>query len=301
MGARPLIIVAVAAVAAPVAAQPAPTFTYGKPDDVKDVKAVDWTATTEAGLLVTTGNSKTTTVSATARGTRLDANNKLEVTGTIAYARSTILIAADEDASGTIGPDEIQEATATTANSWQGKIRYDRFLTEFNSLYATAAVGVDEPAGKDLVAAAQAGYSRRLYKDERHEAVAEIGYDFTYEDLAVGDPLSIHSVRAFVGYKGTVRTDTAVEGSVESLSNLNTLATVPDEAGAFEDTRITGIAALTTKLTADISFGVSFTAKFDNVPAPLPPIGGIPYDAGFVPVAEKLDTITKASLIVSFF
>ena len=36
-------------------------FEYGKYDDVKDVKAVEWKATAEAGLVFTTGSSETLT------------------------------------------------------------------------------------------------------------------------------------------------------------------------------------------------------------------------------------------------
>jgi len=282
-------------------AQPTPTFAYGKAEEVKEVKEVDWTATAEAGLLVTRGNSDTVTASATGTAMRLDPKNKLVLQVMLAYARSSVFIAVDDDMSGTIGADEINEATSTTANSWQTKLRYDRFLTEHNSLYVAASIGADKPAGKELVGGGQAGYSRQLYKTDKHEVVAEVGYDFTYEDLTVGDPLAIHSARLFSGYKGAVRAETAVEASVEALSNLNTLDTVPDEAGPFEDTRITGVAGLTTKLTAAVSFSFSFTLKYDNVPAPRGPIGGIPYDAGFVPVSDDLDTITKATIIVSLF
>ena len=276
-------------------------FEFGKADDVKDVEEVDWTATAEAGLLLTTGNSESVTATAGGSATRLDPKNKLVLSVALAYARSTVLIAADGDGSGTIGPDEIDEQRSTTANSWQVKLRYDRFLTALNSLYAAGVVGADRPAGKELVGGGQVGYSRGLFKNERHEAVAEVGYDFTYEDLTAGDPLAIHSARLFTGYKGQVRTDTSVEGSVEVLSNLNTLDTVPEESGAFDDTRVTGLASLNTKLTDAVSFTFSFTLKYDRVPAPRAPFPGVPFDPGFVPLAEELDTITKATLIVSLF
>jgi hypothetical protein len=280
---------------------PAPAFSYGKADDVKDVKAVDWTAVAEAGFLMTTGNSETTTISAGGTATRLDPKNKLVLAVALAYARSNVQVPDDADGNGLIGPGEIAEEATTTANSWQVKLRYDRFLTGFDSLYASGAIGADVPAGKELVGGGQVGYSRRLYKTEKHEVVAEAGYDFTYEDLTVGDPLAIHSARVFSGYKGTVRADTAVEASVEALSNLNTLQTLPEESGPMEDTRVNGIAGLTTKLTAAVSFSFSFTIKYDRAPAPRAPFPGFMYEPGFVPLSDTIDTITKASLIVSLF
>jgi hypothetical protein len=60
------------------------------------------------------------------------------------------------------------------------------------------------------------------------------------------------------------------------------------------------LAALTTKITPDVALSVSITAKYDRNPAPLPPLA-LPYEPGFVPVAEELDTIMKATLIISLF
>ena len=288
----------------------AQTFNYGTREDVKEV---EWKASAEAGVLVTTGNSRTTTGSATAKASRKDGNNKFEAEANGTYARSTIRVANDIDGNGTVdSEDEIADQGTTSAKNAALKLRYDRFLTDNNSLYASATIGFDAPAGKDLYGGGQVGYSRQLYKTDRHEAKAEVGYDFTYEDLIVGDSVSIHSARFFVGYKGALHVETAPDGaitptttvdaSIESLHNVNTLD-VPTgdlEAGPFEDTRINGQIGLTTKLLENISFAVSFAAKFDNVPAPAKALD-LPYAAGFVAEAEKLDTTTKASLIINFF
>ena len=79
----------------------------------------------------------------------------------------------------------------------------DRFLTERNSAFGGARAGGNRPAGKAFTGGVQAGYSRTVVKSERHEAIAEIGYDFTFEDY-VGDTdsLAIHSARVFAGYAG---------------------------------------------------------------------------------------------------
>jgi len=288
--------------------QPNPTFTYGTPEEAA---AVEWAASGEAGVLYTTGNSRTTTFTGSAKASRKAGNNKLEVEATGAFARSTVRIAVESNDDGVISADEIQEQDATSAKNALFKARYDRFLTEHNSLYVSAAAGFDEPAGKDLFGGGQVGYSRLLFKNDRHEAKAEVGYDFTYESLSAGGSTSIHSARGFVGYKGALRvetdddgkvsTTTSAEASIEGLFNVNALdvPTGDGRASAFEDTRLIGIAGVTTQLFDDISMAVSFTVKFDNVPAPLAPFA-LPYAPGFVPEAEKLDTITKATLIVSF-
>lgn len=303
MRSRPLLAAAaVLATAGVAAAQPKPpSFEFGKADEVAEVKEVEWTASAEAGLVLTTGNSETTTATAAGKVIRLDPRKKLEANLALTYARSTILIASDVDGSGAIGPAEIVESTSTTANAWQARARYDRFLTELNSAYVTGSLGADRPAGKEVIAGGQVGYSRALYKSEEHLAVAEVGYDFSYEDLVTGDPLPIHSARALVGYTLTRGEDTAFAASVEALANLNRLPTVPEEAAAFDDLRVNAQASVTAKLTADIAIALSIAAKYDRVPAPRAPFGAIPYEPGFVPLADTLDTVTKASLIVTLF
>jgi putative salt-induced outer membrane protein YdiY len=295
---RHLLGFALLLVSAPAAAQ---TFTYGNPDDVKEVKEVDWTATAEGGLLFTTGNARTTTVTAAAKSTRLSGKDKLAAELGLAYARSTVLVPED-DGDGVIeNQGEIGDKTSTTANTWKGIVRYDRFLTAMDSLYIAALASADRPAGKSLVAGGQVGYSRTLVKKDVATVVTEVGYDFSYEDPVTGDGVAIHSARAFAGYKGTINERSAVEASLEVLSNLNTLDTVPEEAGFAEDTRVSSMASINSKITEDISLSVSIGAKYDNHPSPLPPFAGFTFAPGFVPVAEKLDTITKATLIISLF
>jgi hypothetical protein len=304
-------VAAVSATSAIAAAQSNPTFSYGTRDDVKEV---EWAAAAEGGLVHTTGNARTTTATGSVKASRKDGDNKFEGEASGALARARNRVGQDLDENGTIDSEaEITDETITSAKNAFLKLRYDRFLTDNNSLYASATIGFDEPAGKELVGGGQIGYSRLVYKDDRHELKAEVGYDFTYEKQAtVSDDLSIHSARFFVGYKGALQTKTDDEGkeqalttldaSLESLHNINSLdvPTGDGEAGAFEDTRVNGQVAVSTKLWDDLSIAVSFGAKFDNVPAPAAELAAAPYAAGFVPEAEKLDTITKASLIYSF-
>lgn len=291
------IVVLALLAASPAAAQ---TFTYGNADDVKDVKKVDWTGTAEAGLLITTGNARTTTVTATGKVGRVDPKNKLEIDGGLAFARSSVLTPVDADMSGDISPGELERVTATTANSWTVMARYDRFLTALNSLYAIAQGSADPPSGKAFVGGGQLGYSRHLFKNDHHDVVAEAGYDFRYEVPVDGSGVAIHSARAFVGWKGTVKDKNALEASLEALSNLNHETTAPTDAAAFEDTRINGLASITSKITADISFSFSVALHYDHHPSALPAFS-IPFAPGFAPTAGKLDTITKASLIFGLF
>lgn len=276
-----------------------PKFEYGKSDDVKDVKAVEWHASAEVGVVFTTGNSETTTITGAAKSDRKAGDNKFSAELSGAFAQTGVRQLADQNGNGLIDNEgEIDTVTTTSSKNLTGKLRYDRFLTTYNSLFITAIASTDEPAGKELVVGGQAGYSRQIYKTEHHELVGEAGIDYSREKLIAGDPLSIISARAFVGYKGELREGTGLDANVEALFNLNSLDTPTGKCDALEDTRVYGHLGITSKLTSSLSFSTSLDVKFDNRPAPLKIDKLAP---GYVPEAAKYDTIMKASLIYSFF
>lgn len=278
----------------------APAFEgTGKKDDVKDVAKVEWTAKGEAGLVTTTGNSRTTTITASANATRKDQDNKVDLAVDGAFARATTRIAVDGNGNGVIDPGELSTATATSAENAKAKLRYDRYLTGLDALYAAALAGFDKPAGKDFAGGVQAGYSRGLYKTDKHEVLAEVGYDLTYLQLTAGGNTTIHSARAFLGDKSKLGETTALEASLEGLFNLNTVRIGGRDASLFQDARLNGLVALTTSVSTKVSVSASFNLKYDNLPAALAPFA-LPYAPGFAPAADKLDTITKLSVIVKF-
>ena len=272
----------------------------GEAKDVDKIETVTWAAKGEAGIVSSTGNARTTTLTASANALRKDKDNKVELTLVGTYARATIRTAVDANGDGVIDATELDTATATSAENASAKLRYDRYLTPANALYASAQLATDRPAGKDVVGELQAGYSRGLYKDRCQELVGEVGYDFTYVNLAAGSSSTIHSGRLFGGYKAKVRSTTQVEASLEALLNGNTVTYGMREAGPLKANRLNGTVGVVTALSKKLSLNASFTAKYEQFPAPLAKIGGIPFAAGFEPPAEKLDTLTKISLIFQF-
>lgn len=282
-------------------AQPTPAFKYATAEEraaLEKENAVKWEAAAQAGLILMTGNSRVTTFASGLTASRKDRSNKLTLDANAAYARSSIFLGFDANGNGALSSDEIDRDSQTTTRAWLLKGRYDRFLTAKNSLFVAAGVSADRPAGRELVGNGQLGYSRELYQSGPHTFIGEAGYDFTYEDLVVGSGVAIHSMRGFGGYKGALSDDTAVDASVEGLFNMNSITNASGTFDAFEDNRINSKVALTTKLGTRLSFRFSFEAKFDSAPAPRPPLA-IPYEPGFVPVAEELDTKAEATLIIS--
>jgi hypothetical protein len=147
--------------------------------------------------------------------------------------------------------------------------------------------------------------------------VAELGYDFSYERYVQQagktiDPVTIHSARIMVGETLSLSKETGVTASVELLLNLNketkakNVKDGTDGVDAFKDTRVNAKLGLTTNLWKELSFGFGFTFKYDQNPAPRP----LPKDAGTnvypttgasYAFADKVDTITEATLIYTFF
>jgi len=271
--------------ASPAYSQKKPEFKFGDPAEVKDTKAVEWHAAAQAGLLLIRGNSISSTFTGGAKASRKAGNNKLQLDLTGAYQRSDIVIG--------VVAGEPQRQTQVSAQAWRALVRYDRFLSEHNSLYLSLISSADEPAGKELVGGGQFGYSRLLFKTGNHSLVSEVGYDFSYEDLTSSDGVSIHSGRVFAGYEGKLSADTGVNGSVEVLANVNTISIGTREAGPFDDTRVIASTGLTTKLLANISFQFGFAVKYDHFPADLT-------FAMDTYRAEKTDYKTDASLIINF-
>ncbi|HEX9104164.1 MAG TPA: DUF481 domain-containing protein, partial [Polyangia bacterium] len=230
----------------------------------------------------------------------LDGKNKLQLDVIGTYARATAISGVDANMNGAIDPGEVQHTTTTSAALWNVKLRYDRFLTPNNSLYATGFVGGNEPAGIRLAGGAQVGYSRQIVKTDMHLVVAEIGYDYTYQNNVTGPDLNIHSARVFAGYTLTLNANVGVLLGLEVLCNLNSLPgyTPGTTVDPFGNTRVNGAAALNAKLWKNIAFQVSFLARYTTDPALLPAFK-IPFAAGFFPRAESLDTVTSLSLVVT--
>jgi hypothetical protein len=288
-----------------IAAADDPKFVYGKHDEVKDVKGIDWLAAAEAGLILTTGNSETTTASGGIKVSRKSGDNKVAFEASGAYAKSGLRVIDDKNGDGMINDaSEIQTVRTLTAETLAAKLRYDRFLTEFNSLYIAALASRDVPAGKEAVIGGQVGYSRRLYKSATAETVAEVGYDFSREDPVVGPTLSIHSGRAFMGHKAVMTEGAQLDASIEILTNLNreALTTTDDQGnkvdgGPLKDTRVNSKVAISAKIGLNLAFQTSIELHYDNRPGPLPVKD---LAMGFQPEASAMDTIMKVSFIYTF-
>jgi hypothetical protein len=277
------------------------------------VPAVEWKAQIKGGMLYTTGNSQSKNFSFGVNGFRKEGNNKLSLEGSLAYGKSAMPIAKDVG-NNTI---ELDHQDVVSTNSMSAKARYDRFLTKHNTTYASGQAAADKVAGKSFYGGGQIGYSRLLIEDQWNLLVAELGYDFSYERYVqqagqATEPVAIHSARVLVGETLSLSKETGVTASVEVLTNLNketnAISVSDGTVGvkSFKDTRVNLKVGISTNLWKSLSFGFSFALKYDQNPAPRPIPKGAPAGATFAAgdpniYADKVDTLTEATLIYSFF
>jgi hypothetical protein len=318
----PLVLAGALLTAVPALAQTNPTFTYGKPDEAKPgtppPPAVEWKAQVKGGFTSTSGNSQTVGGVLGGTASRKEGNNRLGVDVAAAYGRSNILTPTLDTTTSPPVITALPRNDVETTNNWLAKGRYDRFFTTNNAGYASAQAAADRIAGKAFFGGGQIGYSRQLYKSAMHLAVAEIGYDFSYESyvqvpMMTRDAVTVHSARVFAGETLTLTPATGITASVEALFNLNkedkalNVSTGMPGVDAFKDTRVNGKLGLTTTLYKKLSVGFGFTLRYDQNPAPLPIPSGAPAGTTFSPTAfptppfaDKIDTLTEATLIYTF-
>jgi hypothetical protein len=275
--------------------------------------AVEWKAQVKGGLLLTTGNSQSKNFSLGVNAFRKEGSNKLSLEGSLAYGKSSVATAR------VVGDNtiELDRQDVVSTNSMAAKGRYDRFLTEHNTTYASGQAAADKVAGKSFYGGGQIGYSRLLLKDQWNLLVAELGYDFSYERYVqqagqATDPVAIHSARVLVGETLSLSKETGITASVEALFNLNTETKAINVSDgtvgvkAFKDTRVNLKLGISTNLWKSLSFGFSFALKYDQNPAPRPIPKGTPEGATFAAgdpnlFSDKVDTLTEATLIYTFF
>lgn len=290
---------------APAAPAPAPQPAPAVPPPPR----AEWKAQSKGGLLITSGNAQSKNFNFGLNAFRKEGNNKLALEGGLAYGTTNALVIRQDN---TAGREQI-----VSTNNWAAKGRYDRFLTDNNIAFASALGAADKVAGKTFFGGGQAGYSRQLVKDQWNIVVAELGYDFSYERYVQPsdktlDAVSIHSARVLVGETLSVTKETGVTASVEALFNLNkegkaiNVKNGQQGVDAFKDTRINAKVGISTNLWRSLSFGFSFTLKYDQNPAVRPVPSNAPSTFTFqygddLYFADKVDTATEATLIYTFF
>lgn len=231
----------------------------------------------QGGGLATTGNSKQLSLT-TAASFRLRRSDD-----------QLTLVAAGNYSRASVGGRPIE----TTVENLQGKSRYDRFFATDWTAFLGVQARRDRFAGLGLRLQVDPGVG--YYFVNRAERIfwAELGYDLLYDVRrdearvqtdADGNPIpaapllaktnTVHSGRAFLGYRYTLNEGVSITTGLEYLQGLSDTSVH----------RVNGEAVVTSKFTQSLSLATSFLFRYDNKP---------------LPGKEQLDTITSVSLVVS--
>ncbi len=260
-------------VAAPTAPADAPTI--AKPTDGSS-------ATLSAGALMQTGNSYM--LAATMNG---------------AYDRHFGDNGVGAAVLGNYGESKPPGgANRPSTENIQGKLRYDRYLTDDVTAFLMLTGRSDRFQGVEFRLNVDPGVKYLFINQTTMALWGEAGYDFQYDvrrDDARQDKDSSgklqfngdgtpvledktatdHSARLFAGFKYAFNSDVTLKTGVEYLQSVI-------NSGRY---RVNYDALVAAKLKGGLALGVGFSARYDHAP---------------LPGKEELDTSTSVSLIYSF-
>ncbi len=246
-------------------------------------KATDGSsATASAGALMTTGNSYMLAGTANGAYERRFGDNSLGAAGIGNYGESRPQGGANHP----------------TTENIQGKLRYDRYLTDDFTAFMMLTARSDRFQGVEFRLNVDPGVKYLFVNENTTAFWGEAGYDFQYDVRrddarqdqdssgkllvdAAGQPVLVnktatdHSARLFAGVKYAWNSDVTSKAGVEYLQSVI-------DSGRY---RVNFDALVAAKLKGGLAMGVGFSARYDHAP---------------LPGKEELDTSTSVNLIYSF-
>jgi len=173
----------------------------------------------------------------------------------------------------------------TTIENYQGKLRYDRFVSDPLALFISLSARRDRFQGLDLRLNLDPGLAYYFIQNPKHQLWGEAGYDLQYDirrDQAIEDALaqgvvlvkakSRHSGRLFAGYQNSLNESVTFNTGVEYLQGLTD----------SRYWRLNWDAGLTAAIAAKFSLATTFSLRYDNAP---------------LPGVKSTDTITAVNLV----
>lgn len=173
----------------------------------------------------------------------------------------------------------------TTVENFQGKVRYDRFLTGSFAVFGSVSARRDRFQGLDLRLNLDPGVSYYFIDEAKQQLWAELGYDLQYDvrrdealavALAEGSDLSKtetrHSARAFAGYSNAVSDAVTIATGFEYLQGL----------GESKNYRLNWDGSVNSAVGKGFSIATAVSVRYDHNP---------------LPDIEKTDVVTSLSLV----
>jgi putative salt-induced outer membrane protein len=237
--------------------------TVAKPADSKEASEIK----VSAGGLLATGNSRSLSLtgSGQVRFRRMQNEYSANIAGN--YGRSAPTPA-----------DDMQ----TSVENLQGRIRYDRFLSEHWSVFVAQSGRKDRFQGLDLRLNFDPGVAYYIFDEDKHRLWAELGYDFQYDIRTsaalrasmppVSRTAARHSARGFLGY----------ENNINEVLRFNTGLEYIQSVQETKNWRFDWDVGLTSAISNAFSFSTTFSLRYDNNP-----LTGV----------RKTDTLTALNLV----
>lgn len=220
-----------------------------------------WKMAAELGMVITSGNSETSTTNA-----KFDATNEKEKWRHNIHA----------EALGTSTTDPATDIATTSAERYQLSGKSDYKYDEFDYIFGTAVYDKDRFSGFDYQATVAAGYGRRLLAEKDMTLDVEIGPGYRkVKDRSSGLTESDGIVRLGAKYEWKISDNSTF---TEDLTS--------DIASDLTVTK--SVTALTAKVNSKLAMKISLTIK-NNSDVPLT-----------TPKTEKTDTETAVTLVYSF-
>jgi putative salt-induced outer membrane protein YdiY len=179
----------------------------------------------------------------------------------------------------------------TTTENAQGRLRYDRYVTDDASLFMLVTGRHDKFQGLAFRLNLDPGFKFLFVNLDKTKLWAEAGYDFQYdtrtrEGREVRDDMGVlierlpkrktdHSARLFLGFKHEFNDKVAVANGIEYLQSF-----VDGDRYRFNYDVL-----FTAKVWGDLALGAGFNARYDNQP---------------LPEKVKLDTATTLNVVYAY-
>ena len=241
-----------------------------KPDDATSKDAMELKLS--AGGLVSAGNARSTAITSSGKFRIRRESNQLSVAVAQNYGRAASTPDAD---------------TAVTVENYQGRTRYDRFLSGGLAVFVAMSGVRDRFLGLDLRLNFDPGVAYYFVDEAKQQLWSEVGYDLQYdfrrtdkvlEAFNKGTPIdkaeTRHSGRLFLGYQNNLSKAVTADAGIEYIQALS----------KTENWRMNGFVGLTSQIGGDFSIATVFNLKYDNNP---------------LPGVKNTDIITSISLVYS--
>lgn len=224
--------------------------TAAKKDNADDATE----AKIQAGGLSASGNSRSLALTSLATVRARRGANEFSAAAAANYGRSA-----------SKPSDPIQ----TTIENYQGKLRYDRFVSDPLAAFASLSGRRDRFQGLDLRLNLDPGLAYYFVQNPKHQLWGEAGYDLQFDirrDSAIATALAggerlgksktRHSARLFAGYSNNLNEAVQFNTGVEYLQGL------PDT----QFWRFNWDVGLTAAIATKFSLATTFSLRYDNQP-----------------------------------